>query len=163
MAELTDKERRVILARVLDKFALAYNKEFTTEQIRLWYSQIGHLNEEAALATADACVANHKWQPTISEFLEISRPIRRQQEDAKREPLRLVSPKVKELQDKGLRVQRDLIKGRSIAKHDHRTGWENCPVCSQAAAEVDEDECRCCLLLDTHGLPSQHYVPAGQE
>lgn len=158
MAFDVDPERKRILARVLDKLALAYGKEFTEDKIRLWYAQIGHLNEDAALATADACVANHKWLPTISEFLEISRGVRRKQEDAVRQLPREQGAHIQELQDKGLKVQRDLIKGRSGQVHNHKNGWQKCPVCSQAAAEMDADECRCCMILENAGLPANHHV-----
>jgi len=154
----SDKERRHILARVLERFSTAYNKEFDEDKIRLWYGQIGHLNAEAALATADACISHHKWLPTISEYLEISRTVRRQQEDAKREAPRALSPALKELQDKGLHIQRDLVSGRAQAglKHDHQKGWEGCPVCSQAAEEVHEDSCRTCMLLEDRGIKVIH-------
>jgi hypothetical protein len=153
-----DPERKRILARVLEKFSVAYGKEFDADKIRLWYHQTGHLNEDAALATADACIAHNKWMPTISEFLEVSRQVRQKQEAMSRQVPREMGEHIKALQDKGLKVQRDLLAGRSGQRHDHRGGWEKCPVCVQAHVEKDADECRCCFLLDTVGITPLHHV-----
>lgn len=156
-----DKERRRILARVLGMFDDAYGKGLldSTDKVRLWYAQIGHLNEDAAIATAEACISHHKWQPTISEYLEVSRQVRRQQEANAHQLPREQGEHIKELQDKGILIQRELIKSRTQAKHDHTNGWQGCPVCSKAEAEKNEDECRCCFILDNHGIEAVHFVP----
>lgn len=155
-----DPKRRRILAQVLDKLDINYGKDIgdNPEKVRMWYSKIGHLNEEAALATADQCIEHYKWLPSISEFLEVSRSVRKKQEDTARSLPRDDSPHIKELQDKGLLVQRALIKGRANQSHDHRNGSDACPVCSQAVAECSEDECTACYLLDEHGIPAVHFA-----
>lgn len=160
MADLTEKERKRILAEVLVKFDAAYGKGLSEnqEKIKTWFHQIGHLNRETALATADAAIAHHKWQPTISEFLEISRSVRRHQEDQKREAPQPLSDHIKALQVKGLAVQRALIKARTMPnrRHDHTSGWEACPICAQACSEENPDECRTCMILEDHGFVAQH-------
>lgn len=163
MSDLTEKERKHILAKVLVKFDTAYGKGLgeNKDKIQQWYHQIGHLNEEAALATADACISHHKWQPTIAEFLEISRSVRRHQEAMKEEAPKELSAHIKALQEKGLNVQRALIQARAGGRrHDHTNGWEKCPICSQATAEQDADECRTCMILEDHGLAGVHHKGA---
>lgn len=161
MSDLTEAERKSILAKVIVKFDTAYGKGLgeNPEKIRQWYHQCGHLNEEAALATADACISHHRWQPTIAEFLEISRTVRRHQEDMKREAPRELTDHIKALQAKGLNVQRGLIKARAVPgrQHDHTNGPEQCPICSLATEEEHADSCRTCMILEDCGLPGQHF------
>lgn len=160
MSDLTEKERKRILAEVLVKFDSAYGKGLSEnpDKINTWFYQIGHLDRETALATADACISHHKWQPTISEFLEESRAIRRHQESMAQLPSAPLSAHVKALQEKGLNVQRALLKARAGERtHDHRNGWEQCPICAQAHAEQDPDECRTCMILEDSGLSAAHH------
>ena len=161
MSDLTEKQRKTILAKVLVKFDAAYGKGLSenADKIKVWYHQCGHLDEETALATADACISHHKWQPSISEFLEISRSVRRHQEEMKREAPQELTAHIKELQVKGLNVQRGLIKARAIPgrQHDHKKGPSGCPICSEATCEENADECRTCLLLEDNGLLAIHH------
>lgn len=161
MSDLTERERKKILAEVLVKFDTAYGKGLSEnpDKIKQWFHQIGHLNREAALATADACVASSKWQVSISEFLEISRSVRRHQEEMKREAPQELTEHIKALQEKGLNVQRGLIKARAIPgrQHDHKNGHEQCPICSVALSEEQADECRTCYILEMNDLPAIHH------
>lgn len=161
MSELTEKERKTILAKVLVKMDTAYGKGLSenTDKIQQWFHAIGHLNEEAALETADACIENHRWQPTIAEFLELSRTVRRNQEERNREAPKPISPQMKEAQERGLKVQRALIEARTLPsrRHDHTSGWQVCPICAQASAEEDADECRTCMILEDKGLTVAHH------
>lgn len=160
MSDLTEKERKNILARVLVKFDAAYGKGLSEnkDKIQVWYHQIGHLDAETALATADAAIAHHKWQPTISEFLEISRSIRKHQEAMAERETTVLSEHIQALQVKGLAVQKALIASRSGSRrHDHKNGWQGCPICSQAHAEADADECRTCFVLEQEELDVHHF------
>lgn len=160
MSDLTEAQRKKILAEVLVKFDTAYGKNLSEnpDKIRQWFHQIGHLNREAALQTADDCIAHHKWQPTIAEFLEISRQVRRHQLDKEREGPKALAPHVKALQAKGLNVQRALLESRAVPGrvHDHNGGGDKCPICSQAAEEECVDSCRTCMILEDCGLIAQH-------
>lgn len=160
MSDLTEGERKRILAEVLVKFDSAYGKGLSEnpDKIKTWFHQIGHLDRETALATADACIGHHKWQPTISEFLETSRSIRKHQEAMAQRSTTVLSEHVKAMQEKGINVQRELLKARAGRKpHDHRQGWEQCPICSQAHAEQNADECRTCFILENQGLTAAHH------
>lgn len=160
MSDLTERERKTILAKVLVKFDSEYGKGLSEdpEKIKQWFHQIGHLSEEVALATADACVSHYKWQPKISEFLEISRQIRRHQESMAQQGPKKIDAHLKALQEKGLNVQRALLNSRATQPlHDHTSGWEGCPVCAQASAECNADECRTCMALEDCGLDPVHF------
>lgn len=154
---MSGQSRKRILATVIEKLSAAYpQREFTPEQIRLWYDRMGHLSEDVAIATANACIDHYKWMPSISEYLDLSRSIRRHQiGKAVEEPTNL-SEYVQALQAKGLAVQRDLIARRSAQpnrQHNHAHGWEHCPVCSEAHS----DTCVSCMSLQTHGLAVEHH------
>lgn len=155
----TESERKQILARIIDRLSLAYtNKEFSQEQIREWFQHMAQLDMPTAMKTCDEAIASYKWCPSISEFLEVSRSVRRHLQDATRAPDMPLSAHVLELQRKGLAVQRALATGRAERglKHLHQDGWQACPICSGAHAEQDADACGTCYLLDSNGVPSTH-------
>lgn len=158
---MTEKERKQVLLKVIERLELAYpNKQFSDEQIVEWFNHTGHLDMPAAMATVDAAIQNFKWCPSISEFLELSRSVRRHQMDSTRATTTPLSAHVLELQRKGLATQRALAESRQARglAHDHTTGWTSCPICAQAEAELEEDSCATCFMLDGEGIPPVHFA-----
>lgn len=157
-----DKERAKVAAVVLERLCNAYGRNgeplrFSDDSFKEWQRSVGHLSMETAEATVDLCISSYKWLPSIHEFLDLSRSIRRHEIDASRDLNAPLPEHIIELQSKGLAVQRDIAQARAGRDpHDHTQGWEQCPVCSGASNELDSDECRTCFLLETHGLQAIH-------
>lgn len=156
---MSDKK---VSAAVITRLELAYGKEFSKELMSEWHSHIGHLSMDVALQAVEQCIQNYKWRPSISEYLEISRSIRRHQLDESRKQNEPLPEHIIALQKKGLAVQRALTAARKdraqdkTRGHRHAPGTE-CPICQGASSEESADECRTCMILEDHGISPLHF------
>lgn len=157
-----DATRKRVLATIIERFNRAWPKaEFSKDEIREWHNHLEHLDLPTAEEVVKLCISTHKWKPTISEFLEASRQVRRHAEATVADG-RPLPEHLKKLQKQGLGVQRALLQRRASRSgdvsrgHDHREGWESCVVCSGAEEELASDSCMTCEELVELGMTAHH-------